>query len=74
MTAPPIRHRTSSLWDACWRGDAPAEALPPGWRDQLVYELWSAGWTDQQIADHTRMTLYTAARIRDRMGLTPGGA
>lgn len=59
---------------ACWRGDEPAEALAPvdpGAVEHLVYDLWVQGWTDVEIATHTRMTSYTTARIRARLGLAP---
>jgi hypothetical protein len=59
----------SRLLAACWNGDLPAELLQPGDRDQLIYDLWEAGWTDAEVATHTRLTTYTAARIRGRLGL-----
>ncbi len=71
----PIPERTSSgmrpsrLRAACWRGDLPAEVLETGDRETLVHDLWSAGWTDVEIAIHTRMTTYTTGRIRARLGL-----
>jgi hypothetical protein len=34
-------------------------------------ELWGHGWTDVQIAIHTKWTSYTVGRIRDRLGLAP---
>lgn len=61
--------RPSALRAACWRGDMPAEALPVRDREELVYELWLHGWTDVEIATHTRMSTYTASRIRERLGL-----
>ncbi|MEV6897489.1 hypothetical protein [Amycolatopsis sp. NPDC051372] len=65
----PISYR--KLLAACWSGDLPAEQLEPVDRETLVYDLWSAGWTDVEIATHTRLTTYTTARIRDRLGLVP---
>ncbi|PXY17361.1 hypothetical protein [Prauserella flavalba] len=62
-------HRLRAM---CWRGEMPAEALAlvdPTEIDQLLYRLWLNGWTDVEIATHTRMSTYTAARIRDRLGL-----
>jgi hypothetical protein len=59
----------SRLLEACWKGDLPAELLRPGDRDQLIYDLWKEGWTDAQVAVHTRFSTYTAARIRSRLGL-----
>lgn len=58
----------------CLAGREPAESLPTKERELLVAELCTAGWTDQQIADHTHMTLYTAARIRARLELSPNDA
>lgn len=50
-------------------GELPAEALPTGERERLVGELHALGWSDDEIADHTRQTTYTTARIRARLGL-----
>ncbi|MFD2421629.1 hypothetical protein [Amycolatopsis pigmentata] len=60
-----------ALYNACWRGELPAEALDTNTREHLVYDLWLHGWTDTEIAAHTSMTTYTAARIRARLGLAP---
>lgn len=59
------------LWRACFEGREPAEALH--WRDRedLVAGLVQAGWTDLEIAALTRMSLYTTARIRRRLVLSP---
>ncbi|WP_139794831.1 hypothetical protein [Saccharomonospora piscinae] len=57
------------LYEACKAGRTPAEALDAGDREDLVAELWQAGMTDVEIATHTRMTTYTTARIRGRLGL-----
>lgn len=65
----PVRRR--ALYRACVAGQAPAEALPADLRARLVAELVHHGWTDVQIAAHTRMTTYTTARIRDSIGLEP---
>jgi hypothetical protein len=54
----------------CRLGKEPAEALPRFARDWLVHELWSCGWTDLDISTLTRMSTYTTARIRERLGLT----
>lgn len=72
-TAPKPRPRRSSdaLWDACCRGDLPAEMLSTRDREDLVYALHQQGWTDVEIASHTRMTSYTVDRIRTRIGLQP---
>lgn len=58
-----------ALIDACRRGHEPAEALTPSEREHLIYDLWAAGWTDLETAVHTRLTTYTAGRIRARLGL-----
>jgi hypothetical protein len=67
-TAPQQRRRVRR---ACWEGREPAETLSPRDRDELVYDLWCAGWSDTEIAAHTRLSTYTAARIRRRLGLAP---
>lgn len=66
--APDVTANSMVLAD-CWAGRMPAEALERTWRDQLVFELVAAGWTDLQIAVHTRMSTYTTVRIRERLGL-----
>jgi len=58
-----------ALIDACRRGTEPAELLTPSEREHLLFDLWAAGWNDLEIARHTRMTTYTVARIRSRIGL-----
>lgn len=70
-TAPgrPVTDR--QLYAACLAGDLPAELLPPGRRRLLLHELHALGWTDVEIATHTRMTTYTTARLRDQLGLDP---
>jgi hypothetical protein len=65
-TAPLSRSR---LTQACRRGELPAELLDPADRAHLIYDLWAAGWTDVEIATHTRLTTYTTGRIRERLGL-----
>lgn len=60
---------SSRQYRACLEGDAPAEVLPTQVRELLVMVLHGRGWTDREIACHTRMTLYTTARIRSRIGL-----
>lgn len=59
------------LLAACRQGREPAEALPTYARDWLVHDLIGEGWTDAEIAAWTRMTTYTTARIRERLGLAP---
>jgi hypothetical protein len=51
-------------------GHEPAEALGRDDRWRLVAELHGLGWSDEQIAEHTRQTLYTTCRIRSRIGLS----
>jgi hypothetical protein len=48
-----------------------AEELPTKARERLFAELHALGWTDLEMAEHTRTTPYTTARIRDRLGLRP---
>jgi hypothetical protein len=59
------------LWAACCAGREPAEALDPRDREDLVAALVKRGWTDMEIATLTRMSLYTTARIRHRLVLSP---
>lgn len=59
------------LYQECLNGRAPAEELPAYLRARLLTRLHGQGWTDLEIAVHTRMTLYTTARIRNRLGLSP---
>lgn len=58
-----------ALYERCWAGELPAEVLDPKDRERLVADLWEFGWTDREIAAHTRMTTYTTARIRERQEL-----
>lgn len=74
LTAAPTprpRRSPTELWDACSRGELPAELLPQRDREDLVWQLHELGWTDAEIATHCRMTTYTAGRILDRLGLEP---
>lgn len=57
------------LWLRCCAGLEPAEALHARDREDLVAELVRRGWSDLQIAEHTRMTCYTTARIRRAVGM-----
>lgn len=60
------------IWVACVEGREPAESLPTKDREDLVYHLVNdLEWTDLQVAEHTRMTTATTARIRERLGLVP---
>jgi hypothetical protein len=58
------------LWLRCWEGLEPAESLPTRDREDLLWDLvHERGWTDREVADHTRLTDYTVCRIRERLGL-----
>lgn len=48
-----------------------AEELPTKARERLFTELHALGWTDLEMAEHTRTTPYTTVRIRERLGLRP---
>ena len=61
------------LWDACCRGQEPAEALDHRDREDLVAQLLRAGWSIPEVAGHTRMTVYTTARIADRVSASTVG-
>lgn len=71
--ADPERRSQYRKWTRCCAGEFPAEALTPRDREDLVARLHELGWTDVQIAEHTRQSTYTTARIRDRIGLPPNG-
>lgn len=55
----------------CRLGKLPAEVLSQKDRERLVCDLWKLGWADVEIATHTKLSTYTAARIRSRLGLSP---
>ena len=57
------------LYERALAGDEPAEALDTDLRELLVTTLHARGWSDVQIAAHTRQTTYTTARIRARLDL-----
>lgn len=59
------------LYGRALRGLEPAEALSTADRKRLLAELHGWGWTDAEVAAHTRLTTYTAARIRAALGLLP---
>jgi hypothetical protein len=52
-------------------GREPAEILSTAARAALIAVLVGAGWHDDEIAVQLRMTPYTTARIRNRIGLRP---
>lgn len=68
-----VHHNRPVTDAAAWRlaldGDLPADALSPLDRRSLVLVLHGYGWTDVEIAAHTRMTTYTTARIREALNL-----
>lgn len=57
------------LYQAARLGIVPAEVLAPGDRARLVSELVGRCWSDVEVAALTRMSTYTAARIRTDLGL-----
>lgn len=59
------------LWERCRAGREPAESLCTSDRADLIAELHLHGFTDADIAAHTRSSTYTVGRIRDRLGLPP---
>ena len=59
------------LWCRVLAGHDPAEALDGYERDRLFRILHRRGWTDLEIATHTRWSTYTVARIRERLNLPP---
>lgn len=74
LTAPPDPPESRSRyerWRKCCHGEVPAEALSARDREDLIAELHALRWSDVEIAEHTKLSTYTAARIRDRLGLTP---
>lgn len=74
LTAPPSRPGNRAdyrTWQQCCAGELPAEKLSTRDREDLITELYELGWPDSEIAEHTRLSTYTTARIRDRLGLTP---
>lgn len=58
---------SSEPYDAVLSGLAPAEALTTENRERVVISLVDRGMSDREIAELTRMTTYTTARIRDRL-------
>lgn len=77
LTAPPPRPGARSpneRWRQCCAGQLPAEALSQRDREDLIAELVDHGWTDTDIAAHTRLSTYTTGRIRSRLGLEPNDA
>lgn len=71
VTAHSDAARARDLYRKALHGLEPAEALPTAYRHRLVAELHRRGWTDTEIAAHTRMTTYTTTRIRAQLGLHP---
>jgi DNA-binding NarL/FixJ family response regulator len=58
-------------WRLALDGQLPADALQTTDRQTLVLVLHQRGWSDVEIATHTRMSTYTTARIRERIKLAP---
>jgi len=58
-------------FDKALDGQLAGEVLSPYDRRVLIHVLHERGLSDRQIAAHTGWTLYTAARLRDDIGLTP---
>lgn len=58
-------------YSAARDGHEPAEALTPNDRDRLFLRLHALGWSDTDIAQHTKTTSYTTARLRAGLGLLP---
>lgn len=71
MTPRPARPVRGHQLAEALAGREPAEALPPRERRQLVAQLVAAGWTDADMAAHTRWSTYTVARVRGGLGLAP---
>lgn len=59
------------VWRRCWEGREPAESLASQDREDMIYHLHRHGWSDLDMAQLTRLSLYTTGRIRDRLGLQP---
>jgi hypothetical protein len=74
LVVPPRTTLQPHLYAAALAGHEPAEALTTSDRRRLVAQLHRAGWTDADIAVHTALTTYTAARIRDGLDLPPNTA
>jgi hypothetical protein len=67
----PRHSARASLVRAVLAGREPAEALPRREREDLMCAWHDAGWTDVEIAAHTRWSTYTVGRIRSALGLRP---
>lgn len=67
----PQKRTPYAKWHRCCLGEFPAEALTPRDREDLISQLHGLGWSDVDIASHTRQSTYTTARIRERLGLAP---
>jgi DNA invertase Pin-like site-specific DNA recombinase len=57
--------RCRTIYDAVRAGREPAESLPTAVRRALFVELFAEGVSIRDIADLTRTTDYTVARILD---------
>lgn len=69
---PPWAHRQPAwprTFAAVMAGEEPADALTSGDRRLLVARLWEQGMTDVEVAEVTRMTMFSSARIRTELDL-----
>lgn len=60
-----------TAYQAAEAGQLPAEALTAHDRRLLVRQFVAAGMTDDEIAQRTRWTLYTTARVRESIDVPP---
>lgn len=66
---PAARHADAEAARRCVRGELVAEELSTSARELVVAWLHAHGHTDVEVAALTRMSTYTASRIRSRLGL-----
>jgi hypothetical protein len=71
LTLAPRDYSEEHLIHMAMDGLLVAEELPTKARERLFAELHTLGWTDRQMAEHTRTTEYTTARILRRLGRDP---
>lgn len=48
----------AQAYDKAYRGEYSAQCLAPVNRDRLIGELRGEGWSDEQIATHTKLPLW----------------
>lgn len=68
---PSVRDLLGPWYALCLAGKEPAELLGGEARKLLVQSLWRLGWTDLEIAVHTKWTEHVVARIRGYLELGP---